>query len=100
MVARIKREAEKRGSLCFVTVTYDDEHLPLAQSLWSVSKSTGEYTLECPAEIISSARFPDPLRLSQDVRAVYKYEAHILARRHKIFVTPYQTHVYMQLYTI
>lgn len=65
MVVRIKREAEKRGSLVFVTLTYDDEHLPLSQSLWSVSHDTGEYTLEAPAEIISSARFPDPVRLGQ-----------------------------------
>lgn len=65
MVVRIKREAEKRGSLSFVTLTYDDEHLPLAQSLWSIDKETGEYSLESPAELISSARFPDPVRLGQ-----------------------------------
>lgn len=65
MVVRIKREAEKRGTLCFLTLTYDDDHLPLAQSLWSISRDTGEYTLECPAEIISSGRFPDPVRLGQ-----------------------------------
>ena len=63
MVVRIKREAEKRGSLCFLTLTYDDNHLPLAQSLWKANKSTGELSLECPAEIISSARFPDFSRL-------------------------------------
>ena len=65
MVVRIKREAEKRGSLCFLTLTYDDEHLPLAQSLWKVDNSTGELTLECPAEIISSARFPNVSRLGE-----------------------------------
>lgn len=65
MVVRIKREAEKRGTLCFLTLTYDDDHLPLAQSLWSVNKDTGEYCLEVPAEIISSGRFPDPVRLGQ-----------------------------------
>lgn len=63
MVVRIKREAEKRGTLCFLTLTYDDDHLPLAQSLWSIDRDTGEYALEVPAEIISSARFPDPIRL-------------------------------------
>lgn len=63
MVVRIKREAEKRGTLCFLTLTYDDDHLPLSQSLWSVSKDTGEFLLECPGEIISSGRFPDPVRL-------------------------------------
>lgn len=63
MVVRIKREAEKRGTLVFLTLTYDDDHLPLAQSLWSVDRDTGEETLECPAEIISSGRFPDPARL-------------------------------------
>lgn len=65
MVVRIKREAEKRGTLTFLTLTYDDDHLPLAQSLWSVDKRTGEFKMETPAEIISSGRFPQPFRLNQ-----------------------------------
>lgn len=65
MVVRIKREAEKRGTLTFLTLTYDDEHLPLAQSLWSVDKRTGEFAMETPAEIIASGRYPQPLRLAQ-----------------------------------
>lgn len=65
MVVRIKREAEKRGTLTFLTLTYDDDHLPLSQSLWSVSKQTGELCMETPGEIISSGRFPDPVRLGQ-----------------------------------
>lgn len=65
MVVRIKREAEKKGSLVFLTLTYDDDHLPLAQSLWKISRDTGEYILECPAEIISNGRSPDPIRLGQ-----------------------------------
>lgn len=65
MVVRIKREAEKRGSLSFVTLTYDDDHLPLMRSLWSVDRDTGEYILESPGEIISSGRMPDLLRLGQ-----------------------------------
>ena len=68
MVVRIKREAEKRGTLTFLTLTYDDEHLPLAQSLWSVDKSSGEFNMETPAEIISSGRFPQPFRLQQMCR--------------------------------
>lgn len=65
MAVRIKREAEKKGSLVFLTLTYDDDHLPLAQSLWKINRDTGEYILECPAEIISSGRNPDPVRLGQ-----------------------------------
>lgn len=65
MVVRIKREAERRGTLSFLTLTYDDDHLPLAQSLWSIDRDTGEYCLESPAELISTGRFPDPLRLMQ-----------------------------------
>ena len=39
---RIRSEAEKRGTFCFVTLTYDDAHLPLVSTLWRIDKLTGE----------------------------------------------------------
>ena len=42
MVSRLYAEADKRGSFAFVTLTYDDEHLPLAESVYRVDKQTGE----------------------------------------------------------
>lgn len=42
MVSRLYAEADKRGTFAFVTLTYDDEHLPLAETCYRVDKSTGE----------------------------------------------------------
>lgn len=55
-VSRALTEAEDKGSFVFVTLTYDEEHLPIAQSLWRVSKFTGETELVDKGEIILSAR--------------------------------------------
>ena len=56
MVSRCHAEAEKRGTFGFLTLTYDDEHLPIAQSLWRCSKETGEIERVEQGEIICSAR--------------------------------------------
>lgn len=56
MVARCNAEAEKRGTFGFLTLTYDDAHLPIAQSLWRVVKETGEIERVEDCEIICSAR--------------------------------------------
>lgn len=56
MVARALAESEKRGSFVFVTLTYDEDHLPFSQSLWRVSKDTGEYERVFGAEVVVSAR--------------------------------------------
>lgn len=56
MVARCLAESEHRGSFVFVTLTYDEQHLPFSQSLWRVSKSTGEYERCEGAEVVVSAR--------------------------------------------
>lgn len=56
MVARCNAEALHRGSFVFVTLTYDEEHIPIAQSLWRVSKETGEYERVYEGEVVCSAR--------------------------------------------
>lgn len=66
MVSRCNAEAEKRGTFGFLTLTYDDAHLPIAQSLWRSNKETGEIERVEQGEIISSARdelFIDRARL-------------------------------------
>lgn len=59
MVVRCKREAEQKGSFAFMTLTYDDDHLPLARSLWRVSKDTGECEVYYKPELFSTGINPD-----------------------------------------
>lgn len=42
MVSRCLAEAQKRHTFHFVTLTYDEENLPLAQTLYRVNVETGE----------------------------------------------------------
>lgn len=58
MVVRCKREAQQMGSFAFMTLTYDDDHLPLAQSLWRVSRESGEMELFQKPELISTGIHP------------------------------------------
>lgn len=60
MVVRCKREAQQKGSFAFMTLTYDDDHLPLTRSLFRVDKETGEQELFFKPEFISSGINPDP----------------------------------------
>ena len=58
MVVRCKREAEQRGSFAFMTLTYDDDHLPVTQSLFCREKSTGVEFLQEQAEFVSTGYHP------------------------------------------
>lgn len=49
---RIRMEAEKRGTLAFVTLTYSNDHLPLVQTLWRCDKLTGECDRLTPPEFV------------------------------------------------
>lgn len=51
IVFRCYNEAKKRGKMDFVTLTYNDESLPISHSLWSVDSDTGELTQYGVAEI-------------------------------------------------
>lgn len=42
MVSRLYAEAEKRGFFGFVTLTYDEDNLPLAETVYCVDTETGE----------------------------------------------------------
>lgn len=59
MVVRCKREAEQRGSFAFMTLTYDDDHLPLARSLWRADKETGELEIFEKPEVFSTGISPE-----------------------------------------
>lgn len=59
MVVRCKREAEKRGSFAFMTLTYDDEHLPLTRSLYRINIDTGEEELYYKPDFISTGFHPN-----------------------------------------
>lgn len=59
MVVRCKREAQQRGSFAFMTLTYDDDHIPLTRSLFRVSKDTGEMEVYYKPEFISTGVSPD-----------------------------------------
>ena len=39
---RVRAEAEAKGSLVFITLTYNDDCLPLVSTLWKIDKQTGE----------------------------------------------------------
>ena len=56
MVSRCHAEADKRGTFGFLTLTYDDAHLPISQSLWRCDKQTGEIERVDAGEVICSAR--------------------------------------------
>lgn len=63
MVVRCLREAEKRGSFAFMTLTYDDDHLPISESVWRVDLHTSEEVCVAPPELISSGYHPEPAYL-------------------------------------
>lgn len=56
LISRAIEESTKRGTFIFLTLTYADEYLPIAQSLWRASKSTGEVELVDKGEVIVSGR--------------------------------------------
>lgn len=59
MVVRCRREAEQRGSFAFMTLTYDDDHLPLIESMWKVNLSTGDSECVAPPEFVSTGFHPE-----------------------------------------
>lgn len=59
MVVRCRREAEQRGSFGFMTLTYDDDHLPLVESMWRVNLRTGEQQQVEAPEFVSTGYHPE-----------------------------------------
>lgn len=60
MVVRCRREAELRGSFAFMTLTYDDDHLPLVETMWKYNLSDGSLVQVSPPEFVSTGFHPEP----------------------------------------
>lgn len=52
LAVRCMREAEKRGSMVFATLTYNESSLPLACSLRTVDMETGELISQTPPSLL------------------------------------------------
>lgn len=69
---RCQSEAIKRGSMTFVTLTYDDEHLPLSQSLWRESLLDGSQERIGYPELVYNSRSLDYSDVVELVKANLK----------------------------
>lgn len=58
LACRCVRQAQISGSMQFLTLTYDDDHLPLAMSLERVDKSTGECDIVEKMKLITRQELP------------------------------------------
>lgn len=67
---RIRTEAENRGSLCFLTLTYDDDHLPLVSTLWKCDKVTGESERLTKPEFVCYAKREDFYEYRKDISQI------------------------------
>lgn len=56
---RIRAEADKRGSMALITLTYRDDSLPLVSTLWRISKETGEYERLTEPDFVCYSRKED-----------------------------------------
>lgn len=64
MVVRCRREAEQRGSFAFMTLTYDDEHIPLVETMWKYNLLDGSLEQVSPPEFVSTGFHPEPAYLA------------------------------------
>lgn len=56
---RIRAEADSKGSMALITLTYRDDSLPLVSTLWRVSKDTGEMERLTDPEFVCYSRKED-----------------------------------------
>ncbi len=64
MVVRCRREAEQRGSFAFMTLTYDDDHIPLVETMWKHNLRDGTVEQVAPPEFVSTGFHPVSAYLS------------------------------------
>lgn len=64
---RIRAEAEKRGSLSFVTLTYNENTLPICQTFWRVNRLTGEAEKLSEPELVCYSRKEDIYGVRSDM---------------------------------
>lgn len=66
---RVRAEAEKRGSLIFVTLTYNESSLPISQTLWRVNRLSGETEKLTDPELVCYSRKEDLYSIREDMAA-------------------------------
>lgn len=96
MTVRCLREAQQRGSFAFMTLTYDDDHLPIVESMWRVDLKSGAQQMVEDPEFVSTGFHPEKAYLDLfrsvpgDVAPRYKTFVHcrILEYEWQIRVTP------------
>lgn len=59
LASRCAREASLRGSMFFVTLTYEDKYLPFAVRLHEIDSSTGEVLNSSPLDFLHSEHLPE-----------------------------------------
>lgn len=62
LATRVYQEAEARGCATFVTLTYKPSCVPVAQSLWTVNRDTGEFSCQCAPELVADSERASILR--------------------------------------
>lgn len=67
---RIRSEADKRGTLCFLTLTYNDDNLPLVSTLWRCNKESGECERLTDPEFVCYSRREDFWGYRKDFSAI------------------------------
>lgn len=60
--ARLSREVKTATSMFFVTLTYNNKHLPIAQTFYKVDADTGEIEVTNSGVILQEGRLCDDLR--------------------------------------
>lgn len=63
---RLRAEAERRCSMVFLTLTYNDDNLPLVSTLWRSSKESGECERLTEPEFVCYSRREDFYSYRQD----------------------------------
>lgn len=67
---RIRAEADKRGSMAFLTLTYNDDNLPLVSTVWKVDKLTGEMSRITEPDFVCYSRKDDYFMYRQEMREI------------------------------
>ena len=66
---RCQQEAIERGSMTFVTLTYNDDNLPIAQSLWREDLTSHSFERLTPPELVYNSRSLDFSDMVEPVKA-------------------------------
>lgn len=80
---RVSAEAEKKGSMSFLTLTYNDNNLPLVSTLWRSNKISGECERITEPDFVCYSRKED----------FFGYRADIVAEKAGRFPRYYDTKV-------